>query len=33
VLVGSDAGTKLAKAQELGVRIVSEAEFRELIGA
>jgi DNA ligase (NAD+) len=33
VLVGSDAGSKLAKAQELGVRILSEAEFRELIGA
>jgi DNA ligase (NAD+) len=33
VLVGSDAGSKLAKAQELGVRIVNEDEFKQLIGA
>ena len=32
VLVGADAGTKLAKAQELGVKIIDEAGFRELIG-
>ncbi|MCL2743815.1 MAG: NAD-dependent DNA ligase LigA [Planctomycetaceae bacterium] len=31
VLVGSDPGSKLAKAQKLGIRIVYENEFREMI--
>jgi DNA ligase (NAD+) len=32
LLAGEDAGSKLAKAQSLGVKIVSEREFREMIG-
>ena len=32
LLAGEEAGSKLAKAQSLGVKIVSEPEFRELIG-
>jgi DNA ligase (NAD+) len=31
VVAGDDAGTKLAKAQELGIPIIDEAEFRRLI--
>jgi DNA ligase (NAD+) len=31
VLVGSDPGSKLAKAQELGVKIIDEAKFQELL--
>jgi DNA ligase (NAD+) len=31
VLVGSDPGSKLAKAQELGVPIIDEARFLELL--
>jgi DNA ligase (NAD+) len=31
VLVGSDPGSKLAKAQELGVAIIDEAKFKELL--
>ena len=31
VLVGSDPGSKLAKAQELGVRVIDEAQFKELL--
>jgi DNA ligase (NAD+) len=31
VLVGSDPGSKLAKAQELGVAIIDEARFLELL--
>ena len=31
VLVGSDPGSKLAKAQELGVRVIDEARFKELL--
>ena len=31
VLAGEDAGSKLTKAQSLGVTIISEAEFKEMI--
>lgn len=31
VLAGEDAGSKLTKAQELGVRIISEEEFLEMV--
>jgi DNA ligase (NAD+) len=31
VLAGADAGSKLEKAQKLGVKVISEAEFAELI--
>ncbi len=33
LLAGADAGGKLAKAQELGIRILSEAEFLAMAGA
>ena len=32
VVVGADAGSKASKAAELGVRIVTEAEWRTLAG-
>lgn len=32
VLAGAEAGSKLTKAQELGVQIIDEAEFRKLLG-
>jgi DNA ligase (NAD+) len=33
LLLGADPGSKLAKAKELGVKIISEDEFRQMIGA
>jgi DNA ligase (NAD+) len=33
VVVGTDPGSKYEKAKELGVTILSEAEFEKLIGA
>ena len=33
VLAGAEAGSKLTKAQELGVKILDEAEFRRMLGA
>jgi DNA ligase (NAD+) len=33
VVAGTDPGTKYAKAQKLGVKIISEAEFQKLISA
>ena len=32
VVVGADAGSKARKASELGVRIMTEAEWREMVG-
>jgi DNA ligase (NAD+) len=33
VIVGSDAGSKAAKAQDLGIKTIDESEWRKLIGA
>ena len=32
VLAGEDAGSKLRKANELGIRVINEAEFAQMIG-
>ena len=32
VVAGTDAGSKLAKAEELGVQVINEDQFLELIG-
>ena len=32
VLAGAEAGSKLERAQQLGVEIIDEAEFRRLCG-
>ena len=32
VLAGEEAGSKLTKAQKLGVKIISEAEFLKMCG-
>ena len=32
LLAGEEAGSKLAKAQKLGIRIIDEKEFRRLCG-
>jgi DNA ligase (NAD+) len=32
VIAGDDAGSKLAKAQSLGVPVMTEAEFTAMIG-
>ncbi|HEX4666840.1 MAG TPA: NAD-dependent DNA ligase LigA [Chthoniobacterales bacterium] len=33
VLAGEQAGTKLQKAEQLGIKIIGEAEFRKLLGS
>jgi DNA ligase (NAD+) len=32
VVAGADAGSKLEKAQSLGLRILDEQQFRQLVG-
>jgi NAD-dependent DNA ligase len=33
ILAGEAAGTKLAKAQSMGIRVIDEAEYQKMIGA
>jgi DNA ligase (NAD+) len=33
VLVGEEAGTKLEKATQLGITMLSESEFKDIIGS
>ena len=32
VVAGENAGSKLTKAQTLGVKVIGEAEFRQMLG-
>ena len=32
VLAGEEAGSKLEKAQKLGIKIIDEAQFRQMLG-
>ncbi len=32
VLAGEDAGSKLEKAKQLGIKIIDESQFREMTG-
>jgi DNA ligase (NAD+) len=32
VVVGSDPGSKLDKARELGIKVITEQEFKEMVG-
>ena len=32
VIVGEDAGSKLEKAKKLGIKVITEDEFLELVG-
>ena len=33
VLAGEDAGSKLVKAQQLGIRVIDEEEFMDMVNA